>query len=323
MKQFLVLLLTTFSFCSFSQYVVTGTVIDGIYGGGLPGANVVIKGTEKGTSTDLDGNYTITVSDTNSILVFSFAGYETIEIGLTKKFVDTTGRYIVDLTLKQAKKQIEEVVKVGYGVQKKTDVTCKPVIYLYPPKATNISLTVDYPGTLKTTYPPYRTGWNVLAQPDGTLTDKADGREYSYLFWNGETRYPDDHLTYDNGFVVGTDTAMVFLQKSLSKLGFTAREYNDLIVYWLPYMQKAKLNFVHFLVGADYNSISTNNVNPKPDSELRVFIEFKAVDTVFSVEPQVFPSTFVRKGFTLVEWGGSEILRPVKVKNVGGTYEAR
>lgn len=99
-----------------AQIQVSGTVIDGIYGGGLPGANVVLKGTTKGTSTDLDGKFSISVPDNSAVLVFSFAGYEPQEI--------TVGsRTTIDLTLKQAVKQIEEVVKVGYGVQKKTDVT--------------------------------------------------------------------------------------------------------------------------------------------------------------------------------------------------------
>jgi len=114
------LLLTALSFMMLGyvhgQIKVAGTVIDGIYGGGLPGANVVVKNSTKGTSTDMDGKFSISVPDESAILVFSSIGYETKE-------EKVGSRTIIDLTLKRAVTVIEEVVKMGYGVQKKTDVT--------------------------------------------------------------------------------------------------------------------------------------------------------------------------------------------------------
>lgn len=63
----------------------------------------------------------------------------------------------------------------------------KPVIYLYPKQTTTVSVKLDFQGKLVVTYPAYdeQNGWFVIAQPNGTLTDKKDGREYSYLFWEG------------------------------------------------------------------------------------------------------------------------------------------
>ena len=59
----------------------------------------------------------------------------------------------------------------------------KPVIYLYPEQTTAVTVRLDYKGKFTCTYPDYPAGgWQVTARPDGTLTNKADGREYSYLF---------------------------------------------------------------------------------------------------------------------------------------------
>lgn len=60
---------------------------------------------------------------------------------------------------------------------------CKPVIYLYPTEPTDISVNIDFPdgGKFTCTYPDYGNGWNVTAYPDGTVINKRDGLEYSYL----------------------------------------------------------------------------------------------------------------------------------------------
>jgi len=98
------------------QIIVTGTIIDGEFGGGLPGANVVLKGTNTGTTTDIDGKYSINVPNGNAIIEFSSIGFksQSIKVGLKR---------VINLTLLLDNAQIEEVVKVGYGVQKKSDVT--------------------------------------------------------------------------------------------------------------------------------------------------------------------------------------------------------
>jgi len=114
----LILLVLSFMLLSYvhGQIVITGTVMDGEFGGGLPGANVIVKGSTTGTSTDIDGKYTIKVPDGNATLVFS-------SIGFASQSIKVGDKKVIDLTLKKDIKQIEEVVKVGYGVQKKTDVT--------------------------------------------------------------------------------------------------------------------------------------------------------------------------------------------------------
>ena len=75
----------------------------------------------------------------------------------------------------------------------------KPVIYLYPEEETNIHVELDFNGTITSVYPAYENGWDVVASPDGTLTDSETGREYYCLFWEGVSAAAYD-LT--EGFVV-------------------------------------------------------------------------------------------------------------------------
>ena len=180
----------------------------------------------------------------------------------------------------------------------------KPVIYLYPEETTDVNVKLDYYGKLTTTYPAYKSGWKVKAFPDGSLVNSIDNKEYSYLFWEGV----DNEATYDlsKGFVVkGADTAE-FLQDMLSKLGLTPKEYNEFIVYWLPKMQDNEYNLIHFASKEEYYDRARLNISPEPDSMLRVFMVYKALNTKVEVQEQLLPS-FERKGFSVVEWGGSEL----------------
>lgn len=95
---------------------VTGTVTSGEESGGLPGVNVVVKGTSIGTTTDVDGKYTIQIPDANATLVFSFIGYATQEIPVAAQSV-------IDVVLATDVHQLNEVVVVGYGTQEKVTLT--------------------------------------------------------------------------------------------------------------------------------------------------------------------------------------------------------
>ena len=166
----------------------------------------------------------------------------------------------------------------------------KPVIYLYPEQETTVSVSLDYAGTLTATYPAYENGWTVTAEPDGTLYDES-GNEYSYLFWEGE-----DNTDYDfsKGFCVAG-----------AEIGLTPREYNEFIVYWLPKMQDNPYNLISFQSEA-YTDAAKLDIDPTPDSVLRVFMAWKPLGRPQNIEPQTF-TPFARDGFTVVEWGGCEV----------------
>ena len=178
----------------------------------------------------------------------------------------------------------------------------KPVIYLYPESQTDVTVTLDYAGTLTTTYPAYRDVWKVTASPDGTLINHADGREYSYLFWEGDS--PANYDLSEGWCVPGNETAE-FLQETLAEIGLTPREYNEFIVYWLPLMEDNPYNLITFQ-GDAYTDGAKLSITPKPDSLLRVFMAWMPLEEPMEIDaPEIKP--FERNGFTVVEWGGAEI----------------
>lgn len=95
---------------------IKGKITDKSNNEGLPGVNVVVKGTSVGTTTDGTGNYTISVPDNGGILVFSFVGYVSQEVAVGNKSV-------VDLAIESDTKALSEVVVIGYGTAKKSDLT--------------------------------------------------------------------------------------------------------------------------------------------------------------------------------------------------------
>lgn len=104
-----------FSLAATAQVKVSGTVIDDA---SLPliGVSVVEKGTTNGTMTDLDGNYTLTVANANVTLVFTYIGFNTKSVALK-------GKQILNISLEQDTKLLDEVIVVGYGVQNKMSVS--------------------------------------------------------------------------------------------------------------------------------------------------------------------------------------------------------
>ena len=178
--------------------------------------------------------------------------------------------------------------------------TAKPVIYLYPEETMDVSVKLDYNGQLTTTYPAYNNGWTVTAQPDGTIT--SGGREYYCLFWEGNSAVDYD---LSSGFVVKGSETEAFLEKSLKQLGLTDKEANEFIIYWLPKMENNPYNLISFQQEV-YTDNAVLTIEPQPDSLLRVFMAWKGLDEPISVPAQQLPS-FERSGFTVVEWGGSQM----------------
>ncbi|HFA47480.1 MAG TPA: SusC/RagA family TonB-linked outer membrane protein, partial [Bacteroidetes bacterium] len=100
----------------FGQNTVTGTITDA-NGVTLPFATIVVEGTTIGTNSDLDGKYELTFTgDENTVIVFSFTGFASQKIRYAKQPV-------IDVVLQEAPELLEQVVVVGYGTQKKSDVT--------------------------------------------------------------------------------------------------------------------------------------------------------------------------------------------------------
>lgn len=98
------------------EQVIKGKVTDGDKGEGLPGVSVLLRGTQKGTTTNPNGEFSLAVPDANAILVFSFVGYEPQEVVVGN-------RTQINISLKVDTKALDEVVVVGYGTVKRSDLT--------------------------------------------------------------------------------------------------------------------------------------------------------------------------------------------------------
>ena len=182
----------------------------------------------------------------------------------------------------------------------------KPILYFYPETPTVCSAKLTLNGQLTCTYPEHgKDGWkNFTAYPDGTLVF-PDGKEYYALYWEGVQAAAWD---FSQGYCVrGEDTA-AFLEWALAEQGLTAREANEFIVYWLPQMQENRYNVITFQTDA-YTDSAPLEITPAPDSLLRVFMVYYPTDIKIEIAPQTFEG-FVRSGFTVVEWGGSQISEP-------------
>lgn len=183
----------------------------------------------------------------------------------------------------------------------------KPIIYLYPKQKENIIVQLNYNGKIIADYPTFNEnlkGWYVTAYPDGKIINYADNQEYSYLFWEGEFK---EKINWDlsKGFIVRGKDTKKFLQKALSQMGLLPKEYNEFIVYWYPLMQNNKYNLIHF-ADREYTNNVQLKIIPKPDSILRVFMVYKSLEKPIEIEEQKIRS-FERKGFTVIEWGGTKV----------------
>lgn len=191
------------------------------------------------------------------------------------------------------------------NINESGELDLKPVIYLYPTKTQEVRVRIDYNGEFVTTYPDYDAidGWTVIANPDGTLINKTDNKQYSYLFWEGERNTNNYNLS--TGFIVSGEETKVFLQNTLDGLGLLPKEYNEMIVYWLPKMERNRYNLIHF-AQQEYTNNAKLLINPRPESILRVFMVYKPLNEYRVIKPQALDK-FYRKGFTVVEWGGAEV----------------
>ena len=100
---------------AYAQDVVTGKVTDAADGSAIPGVSVAVKGTTRGAQTDANGTYKVNAG-ANATLVFSFVGYASKEVAVGSKSV-------VDVKLSADNKSLEEVVVVGYGTQKRKEIS--------------------------------------------------------------------------------------------------------------------------------------------------------------------------------------------------------
>ena len=110
----------------------------------------------------------------------------------------------------------------------------------------------------------------------------------------------------EEGFVVKGEDTIEFLEEKLEILGLNEREANEFIIYWLPKLENNKYNFIRFQTEEEINNNMPLEITPKPDTVIRVVMEFKELEESIEIEKQQL-ETPERIGYTVVEWGGTEI----------------
>lgn len=180
---------------------------------------------------------------------------------------------------------------------------CKPAIYLYPEEKTKLNVEVSPNGGFSFTNPPYGSGWNVEASPDGQIIDLKTGKKYDYLFWEGiGINYPDK----EEGWVIKKENLDEFFSEKLLMLGMNKNEIIDFKEYWLKKLTAGPYYKISFLTLDEFNSLAPLNFYPeKPQTIIRVMMTAQGLNKSKQVIEQKLPLMPARNGFTAVEWGGT------------------
>lgn len=181
----------------------------------------------------------------------------------------------------------------------------KPIIYLYPEAAMEITVELGNPHLITCSYPKYDGPWKVLASPNGHLKNLKTGRNLYSLYYENQAASQCEMT--DCGFIVPQENTIDFLEEKLEILGLNEYEAEEFIVYWMPRLQQNKYNYIRFATQEEIANNMPLYVSPAPDTTIRVCMYFKGMDAPATVNEQTLNKA-TRYGYTVVEWGGCEIL---------------
>lgn len=225
--------------------------------------------------------------------------------GLTREISNNSSVY--HIRIRAMKKVNDKTVYGPYSIPVASYIGTaivlkKPVIYLYPEEEMKVSVALGLAGEVTCVYPKFTEDqtWKVTAAPDGTLS--ADGKTYNYLYWEGNADLQPAMTNAD--CVAGADTAF-YLENALARLGMNEKESNDFITFWLPILEKNPYNVIEFQKET-YTDLAPLDISPTPDTLIRVYMCYRPSEEMVDCEA-TFEETPVRNGFTVVEWGGSEV----------------
>jgi hypothetical protein len=173
----------------------------------------------------------------------------------------------------------------------------KPVIYLYPKETTEVKVKVG--ADIRISEPEYSDGWTAIASPSGSL--KVAGKNYDSLFWEGLGWGEYPRVT--SGTIVKTPQVATTITAQMKEMGLNDKEIADFKEFWLPKMPATPYVRLSWLLTPEMDTLAPLAVSPKPDSSIRVFLDFEGLNSKIDIAPQILPH-YERKGFTLVEWGG-------------------
>lgn len=173
----------------------------------------------------------------------------------------------------------------------------KPVVYLYPKTDTAVKVRVG--AKITKSDPLYASGWEVLAKPNGQLI--SGGLSYPYLFWEGLGfgQYPE----ITSGAVVPRSSVEAKISQDLTYIGLNKQEISDFNDFWLPKIPNTPYVRLTWLQNKEMDELAPLQITPRPDSVIRVFLDFKGLEANSAISKQELIQ-YPRNGFTAVEWGG-------------------
>ena len=177
----------------------------------------------------------------------------------------------------------------------------KPVIYLYPKAKTNISVSLDFQVKNLRTIPNYFQNWGVQSDENWKIYDFNSKKYYPYLYREWQL----DYKSKNDWFLVNKEEIKSFFDEKLSFVWFNDKEISDFEDYWLPILKQKPYYFISFFQTEELNNIFPLNINPKPETFIRIYIDIKPLTEKIDYQKQILiPQK--RSGYTLVEWGGNK-----------------
>ena len=216
------------------------------------------------------------------------------------------------MDLKKKKKKLIILVIINFPIMflvyvitsiKCSIIAAKPIIYIYPEQEMKVEVSLSNPNDLLVSYPKYNNTWKVTAKEDGTLMD-SNNKKYYALYY--ESKKDIKNSMKEDGFIVKKEDTISFLEEKLEILGLNYKEKNEFIMYWLPILEQNKYNYIRFQTMEEINQIMELNINPKPDTLIRIMMEYKPLKKEIKVKEQTL-TPVERVGYIVVEWGGTKI----------------
>ena len=211
--------------------------------------------------------------------------------------------YDKEIITTYTKEEYNNIVKYGYTYNPDEKIAYKPIIYIYPEKEMNVKVKLINSSLLTVSYPKYTNGWNVIASPNGNLKELNSNKNYYGLYYEASNK---NSKIQNDGFVVNGNDTSKFLEEKLNILGLNEREINEFIIYWLPRLEKNKYNYIRFETKEEIDKYMPLEITPTPDSIIRVMMDFKPLNKKINIKAQKLTPQ-KRHGYSVVEWGGSEI----------------
>lgn len=211
--------------------------------------------------------------------------------------------YQNEINIAYTNEEYNNIVKYGSIQYPNNFEVKKPIIYIYPKEETKLNIKLLNSQLLTTSYPKYNNGWNVIAQPNGMLKEIGTNKSYYGLYYEGKNH--NVNMKTDGFIVTGEDT-IEFLEEKLEILGLNERERNEFIIYWLPKLENNRYNYIRFETLEEIEKYMPLEITPKPDTIIRVVMDYKPLNEIIQIEEQKLTPQ-KRIGYSVIEWGGSEI----------------